>query len=217
MSYRKKIYYPESQIEKNLYTNGKEWMTIDDWKEYIGLYHKYVTGEVFTGANWNPKLSRKLVRFKNRPDDFFKYIDIKNYKISNGEKKEIIGNGVIHVSRYRAPRAIKRKPTDQELLNGSMTRYFIYKRNEPKRVFFEISEEQAKSYKKKTIGINDNLYGLIEFLWKIDGSERDIYENGILIDPGVYDTNERIILRMSKKFPILAEMITNYFEYTVYE
>ena len=153
----------------------------------------------------------------DRPDDFFKYIDIKNYKISNGEKKEIIGNGVIHVSRYRAPRAIKRKPTDQELLNGSMIRYFIYKRNEPKRVFFEISEEQAKSYKKKTIGINDNLYGLIEFLWKIDGSERDVYENGILIDPGVYETNERIILRMSKKFPILAEMITNYFEYTVYE
>ena len=42
MSYRKKIYYPESQIEKNLYTNGKEWMTIDDLKMWIELNKDYI-------------------------------------------------------------------------------------------------------------------------------------------------------------------------------
>ena len=56
----------------------------------------------------------------------------------------------------------------------------------------------------------------LEFNWKLDGPEYDIYENQILIESGVFDTNKRIVLRNSKKFPKLAEVITDFFEYTVY-
>ena len=95
--------------------------------------------------------------------------------------------------------------------------YFVYKRNEPNRVFFEISEEQSKTYNTTQSGINHNLYDMLDFKWKLDGPEYDVYENGILITSGVFDTNKRIILRHSKKFTKLADIITNFFEYTVYE
>ena len=96
MNYRNKLYYPDSQIEKNLYTQGKEWMILEDWKEHRGYYHKYITGETFTGPEWNAKTSKKLVRYRPRDEMYFKYIDTKNYIKSNVEKKEIISGGVFN-------------------------------------------------------------------------------------------------------------------------
>lgn len=217
MNRRNKLYYPDSQIEKNLYTQGKEWMILDDWQEYRGYYHRYITGETFTQPEWNAKTSKKLVRYRPRDEMYFKYIDTKNYIKSNGEKKEIIGGGVFNSNRYRAPRAVKRKTTDAELLKGVMDRYFIYKRNEPKRVMFEVSKQQTELYNANNAGINQSLYGLLEFKWKLDGPQFDVYENDLLVQPGVFDTNKRIVLRHSQKFPRLAEIITDFFEYTVYD
>lgn len=217
MNYRSKLYYPDSQVEKGLYTEGLQWMTLEDWKEYKGYYHRYITGETFTGYEWNPKTSKKLVTYKKRSDSFFEYIDKKNYIKIDGQKQEIVGGGTIHANRYRAPRAIKRKTTDKELLKGVMDRHFVYKRNEPNRVFFEISEGQSKLYYANNAGINESLYGLLDFKWKLDGPEYDVYENELLIEPGVFDTNKRIVLRHSQKFPKLAEVVTDFFEYTVYD
>ena len=217
MNYRMKIYYPDSQIDKNLYTIGKEWMTLDDWKEYTGFYHKYITGEVFTEKDWNPNSSKRLVRYRNRSNDYFKYMDLKKFKKINNEKVEIIGNSSVNFLRYKAPRVVNVKPKDDNLLDGVMTRYFIYKRNEPDRIFFEIDEKQSKLQKKPSGGINKNLYGLIEFSWKLTGPEYDVYVEGLLKEPGVVDTNKRIILRMSKKFRKLAEIVTDFRKYTVYE
>jgi hypothetical protein len=217
MNTRAKIYYPDTQIQKNLYTIGKEWMTMDDWKEYSGFYHKYVTGEVFSEKDWNPGVSKKLVRFKDRPDSYFKYADITSFMNINGRKTEIVGSKNTVFTRYSAPRSVKRQATDDDTIVGVMTRYFIYKRNEPNRVFFEIDPIQAQSYKTKKSGINSSLYGLIEFQWKLNGPEHDVYENNILMQPGVVDTNKRIILRHSKKFRKLAEIVTNYKEFTIYD
>jgi hypothetical protein len=58
---------------------------------------------------------------------------------------------------------------------------------------------------------------LIQFSWKLTGPENDVFENGILVDPGVVDTNKRIILRHSKKFRKLGEIVTNYKEFTIYD
>ncbi len=218
MNNRNKIYYPDSQIEKNLFTQGREWMLLENWSEYRGPYHRYITGETFTGADWNIKTSKKLVRYRERTETFFEYVDTKNYINKDGNKIPIISSAVFNVSRYRAPRAVKRKASDQDLAKGYMTRYFIYKRNEPNRVFFEISEEQSKTYTSSYSGINKNLYDLVEFKWKLDGPEYDVYNDaGILLESGVFDTNKRIILRNSKKFPKLADIVTDFFEYTVYQ
>lgn len=214
---RKKIYYPDSQVQKNLYTQGSEWMTIDDWVEYKGYYHRYITGETFTGPDWNVKTSKKLTPYKRRSKMFFEYIDTKNYMNYDGQKKEIISGAIFNASRYKAPRPIKRKPSDDEILSGIMTRYFVYKRNEPNRLFFEINKGQNDLHSINNVGIDQSLYGTFNFNWKLDGPEYDIYENGILLNPGVFDTNKRIVLRHSQKFPKLAEVITNFFEYTVYD
>ena len=217
MNNRLKIYYPDTQIEKNIYTAGNQWMILDNWENYVGFYHKYITGEVFTEKDWDPSKSKKLVRYKSRPESYFKYADLTSFVKINGEKVEKTTDRNTIFTRYRAPRAVKRQSNNNDFLNGVMQRYFVYKRNEPDRVFFEIDKTQAQTYNRSKSGINDKLYGLVQFPWKLDGPENDVFNNGILIEPGVVDTNKRIILRHSKKFRKLGEIVTNYKEFTIYD
>ena len=215
MAKRKKIYYPESQITKNLYTRGKEWMYLNDWKEYVGYYHQYSNGEVFTEREWDPNRSEVLIKYKERQESYFRYLDIKKYTLHQGEKYELIGPQKYFT--YSAPRSVKRLPTDIETENGLMDRYFVYKRNEPNRVMIEVDEKQTENFDRDNAGINQYLYGLVEFPWKLSGPEFDVRKNGILVDPGVVDTNIRIIERYSKKFPILKQILINPREHSKYD
>lgn len=217
MAKRRKIYYPDEQIEKNLFTSGREYMLLDNWQEYSGYYHRYLGKEVYTEKEWDPIKSKRLIRFKEGSNTYFKYLDLKQFTtLSNGDKRKIIGE-TTQFYRYRAPRVVVVKPTAKDLKKGKILRYFVYKRNEPERVFYEIDANQVKNYNSLNKGINHILYGLVNITWKVDGPEYDIYSGSILMKPGVYDTNKRIVLRNSKKFPMLAKIITNFRKYSKYD
>lgn len=215
MAFRKKIYYPDSQITKNLYTGGKEWMLLNTWQEYVGYYHRYSNGEVYTEREWDDNRSLRLTKYKENPDSYFKYLDLKNYSVYRGEKYEIVGAQKIYT--YIAPRAVKVIPNDDDISNGSMKRFFVYKRNEPNIVLFEIDESQTKNFEKNNAGINQYLYDYFTIPWKLTGPEFDVFQNGIVKMPGVVSSNQRIIDRYSKKFPILRQILNNPREHTKYD
>jgi hypothetical protein len=80
---RKKIYYPEGEIQRGLYTEGKEWM-LEDGTEYIGDYHRYITNEVFTLSSYILGLSKKLIPYLDLNLDVVnkKFVANKKGKIS---------------------------------------------------------------------------------------------------------------------------------------
>lgn len=216
MATRSKIYYSENQIQRELFTNGGEYMTLDDWKEYVGFYHRYSSGEIFTQIDWDPLRSKRLVRLKTMEESTKKYYDLQHFSIIGGNKRKIQGvTGQYYL--FDSPRAVRRKLTDKEIKDGSIIRYFVSKRNEKDRVFFEIDEGQTKFYNSDSSGMNQYLYELVSIPWKVDGPEYDIFEDGILKIPGVVSSNRRIISRFSEKFRILRKIITSPREMTVYE
>lgn len=217
MTGRKRVYYSEDQIQKNLFTNGKQWMTLDDWKEYIGPYHRYSTGEVFTEIDWMPNVSMKLVPYRKRSESYFKYADLTEFVNINGNKLPIRSSLETNIGNLRAPVYKKMPPKNEDFTRGYMKRWFAYKRNEAEKVFFEIDSEQVSTYNTKGSGVNNIMYGLLEIKWKLTGPEFDEYHNNILMNPGVVDTNSRIIEENSKKFRIFSSIIDNPREYTIYD
>lgn len=217
MTGRKRVYYSEDQIQKNLFTNGKQWMTLDDWKEYIGPYHRYSTGEVFTEIHWTPNVSMKLVPYRKRSESYFKYADLTEFVNINGNKLPIRSSLETNIGNLRAPVYKKMPPKNEDFTRGYMKRWFTYKRNEAEKVFFEIDSEQVSTYNAKGSGVNNIMYGLLEIKWKLTGPEFDEYHNNILMNPGVVDTNSRIIEENSKKFRIFSSIIDNPREYTIYD
>lgn len=217
MTGRKRAYYAENQIEKNLFTRGKEWMTLDDWQEYVGPYHKYSTGEVFTEIHWIPNVSKKLTAYRNRTKMYFKYTDLTEFVNVNGQKYKLLSSSDTNMGNLRSPVYSKLPPTQEDYTKGYMKRYFAYKRNEINTIFFEIDATQVDSYSNKFGGTNHILYGLLEIKWKLTGPEFDEYVNGILMKSGVVDTNSRIIEENSKKFRIFSSVLSNPREFTIYD
>jgi hypothetical protein len=144
-------------------------------------------------------------------------VDLVEYTTIGKNKLKIVGSDVTEMGNFRTPLPNKKQPTPSDIKRGQMHRFFIYKRNEPNRVFYEIDQDQVSTYKMKRDGINQVLYGLEEISWKLTGPEYDEYYNGILMAPGVVDTNSRIMLKMSNKFSIFTNIVNNPREYTVYD
>lgn len=218
MATRLKIYYPEDQIIRNLFTKGNEYMYMQDFKEYVGFYHRYTTGEVYSGYDWDGLRSRRLIRFRPLSESQAKYYQIKHFITdSSGDRVKVSNAYGDQYYKYRAPRYVRRKLTNQDLENGHLNRYFVFKRNEPRRVFFEISKEQSANYGTDATGINQYLYGLVVIPWKVDGPEYDILIDGILTKPGVVNTNLRIVEKYAAKYPIIKKILRDPRELTIYE
>jgi hypothetical protein len=186
MDKRKKLYYPQGQIQKGLYTQGKEWMLVDG-TEYIGDYHRYTTGEVFTRSEWLVNISKKLIPYVNLTES-----DIKN----SFEYDNLVSS---KPSKFEFAIFGKQTPTEIDYKNGFYTRYFV------KRYFQEIISELNKDNFET---VSDEFYIKTQLKWKLTGPLRDTPT-----EKGVYDTNERLVLLAEKDMEGIRNYVTNYTEY----
>ena len=187
MDKRKKSYYPEGQIQKGLYTNGKEWMLVDG-TEYIGDYHRYpTTGEVFTKSSYIRTISKKLIV----------YVDL-----AVGAKKQAFQYDNIKIGTISSLLPIryeKQNPKESDYVNGYFFRYFV------KRHFQDIISEVSKdSYSQADV----TFFTKLKLGWKLTGLLNDS-EYG----KGVYDTNRRLVLRAEQAVKGIAGYITDYTEF----
>jgi hypothetical protein len=108
-------------------------------------------------------------------------------------------------------------PNKTETAQGVMDRYFVYKRNEPNSFMVEVDKKQIDNFFTDNVGINQYLYNYLTIPWKLTGPELDVFLNGIVKISGVVSSNQRIIDRFSKKFPILRQILNNPREHTEYD
>jgi len=144
---RKKIYYPKGQVQNGLYTQGKEWM-LEDGTEYIGDYHKYTTGEVFTIATYIRNKSQKLIPYINLSVD----ANRRKFEYDNLLKSEF--EDFVFAS-YE-----KTQPTPDDYNRGSFTRYFVKRRFND--IITEVSRDTFNS-------VQDEHYTKVELAWKLTG------------------------------------------------
>jgi hypothetical protein len=188
---RNKVYYTIDEIINNLYTPGGEWM-YENGTEYIGEYHRYTSGEVYTRKNWNPTLSKKLVKLKdlNISSNFYR------------KEKENIQTTFKSIIPYN-PIVSK---TDID--NGFITRYFI--QNVTNSIITEISPEQFKEYKQNLL--DNNVYTTIELTWIIVGNLTTQNVNGAVIT-GIAETNKKTVSFYNKQMPGLNSKLANLTEF----
>ena len=69
------MYYPKSKIVENLYTSGGEYKFKVNSEEYVGYYHKFYNGKIFTGRTnkTNPKfeLEPVIAEYGNSKDKLY--------------------------------------------------------------------------------------------------------------------------------------------------
>lgn len=187
---RLKIKYSIDEIINDQYTFGGEWMT-EDSVEYIGLYHKYTTGEVYTRPTWDATISKKLVAYVDTTTAKYKYDTISN--LNNKQYKSV------------QPYKVIVKIEDYNL--GYITRYFCKKRNE--NLIIEVSELQYEDW--LNMQIDNILYNILPVKWFIAGPIDD--EFGPVTKYGVRTKNIRAIQEADRQMSGLVSYITNYLQF----
>jgi hypothetical protein len=191
MSKRFKIRYTIDEITNNLYTSGKEYMTVDN-VQYIGLYHRYSTGEIFTLSKWNASKSKKLIPYKELTDSQKSYNELKP-KIQTS---------------YSSVTPLFLEISQQNIIDGYIDRYFL--QNIVSKKIIEISKTTNDKLSKKII--DPNLYTSVELRWYITGDKFDKTENGVLIQ-GVQTKNINEIRIAARTISDISQYLNNELEY----
>ena len=189
---RQKSYYTSKEIINNLYTAGAEWQLLNG-TEYIGLYHKYTTGEVYTGSTWNPLTSVALTTYTTQP--FVK-------KIYKALKPNIKTAYKLH------PNSSQIIISESDRQRGFCFRYFIKKINET--TILEIDKQQYDAWVSNNI--DTKLYIAVKLTWYISGNIQDI-KTGNVISKGVISKNLHELQQADVTVPGMLNKIKNLTEY----
>ena len=188
---RSQVTYLAEDITNNLVTTGSQWMT-EDRQEYIGQYHSYATGEVYTRATWDALLSKKLIPYEAETTVETIYKRLKpNIK-----------------TKYQSPTNYIPIVTTEDISKGMFTRYFL--QNQVAYTFIEVDKPQFEQWQKKTI--DPILWKGVSMQWKITGNVDDTMINNA-IDLGIVSFNKNSILQANKVTPGIDMLLTNYLQF----
>lgn len=170
-------------------TTGDELMYSDTLKQYVGEYHTYKNGAVYSDPSYNPKTSKQLmplIRPLEAP------ICQTYLKLS----KKLF-------SQYRPPTQFFKILDVSEYDNGSTERYVIQKINEPRKIY-EVDFDTFKSLNTlNQPGINGFVYRSVYLEWKLVG-DMDV----------IRKLNQKAIVEAEKTVPGLATyLFTNPLEF----
>jgi hypothetical protein len=189
---RIKSYYSANEIVNNLYTSGQELMTTDN-VEYIGLYHKYTTGEVYSQPTWEKNKSVKLIKYKDQPESVIEYNKISDIEID-----------------YKSFNTYNVAITKENINTGYVDRFIIKRAND--NVFYEVNSDTYDMYTREDI--DPVLYLAVKFKWYITGNINDMRQGNILI-PGVPSNNYKELQTAEKTVPNITSYLKDLLQYYV--
>jgi hypothetical protein len=191
---RKRIYYTKAQVKEGLVTEGGEWMFTDN-VEYIGQYHTYTTGEVFSEATFVDGKSRILIP----------YVDVQSINqqneigIDTAKNFEYDNIKTLNVKKSIIPNPNQIQPTDKDIKRGWMERYFAKKVNDD--IILELTKDDYSKVGTPN-GLDSILWEKFSLRWRITGPIDEILQ-----------TNQQTIQIKSQDYPLLSTLITDFTEF----
>jgi hypothetical protein len=204
---RQRIYYTKAQITNGLKTGGGEWMYTDG-TEYIGQYHKYATGEVFSLATFVQDKSRILIPFV----DLKKLIEDNELDIDFAKNFEYDTMKPGYVPKSSIPNTHLLNINYNDIDSSFIYRYFAYKKNDGR--LLELSSNDYNNIGSPT-GLDEILWEAFKIKWKLKGPFNDILDSeGNIKEHGIIDANKRTVVLYSEKYPSIADYLTDFREFS---
>ena len=184
---RKKLFYTKNQIRENLFTIGNEFQ-LTDGTPYIGLYHRYDTGEIYTEGTWNAKSSKPLSVLITESEQ------VKTYRKNKTDIK----------TKFDSPERFFPQVTPQDIQQTYINRYFVYKINDQQVI--EINKQQYNGLNSGQL--DNNVYAGIRTVWYVAGPATTI-TTGTVSKPGVIQKNQTTINRINRAYPGFNRVVDN--------
>ena len=169
------MYYPKSQIQESLYTNGSEYMLASSKKPYKGAYFQVSNNQRFTGKNPDDKPNNLLVNIKVNVD----YGNIvepntsaywsPSYKFVQKQRGNILG------TVPSSPRQITPLPTSDDYSDGFFNRYFLY--NFKNNSTIETNKSTYTQFLSKSPSVQIDMFTPLKVFWSLTGKLDVVYKS----------------------------------------
>lgn len=187
------MYFPKSQIETNLYTNGNEYYISDPSDSYIGFYWKTSTGKFYTGKtpnatnykeifpipndnsfnNWPEyKPNQSPVNFVQYTDNFDGFINGSPHNAEDVNFYNFKTNTNV-LNTQQLPTYSPTLPTEEDYKIGEFERYFCVKRNQ--NIYLEIKEDIYNKLSSQNAQVAWQLYKPFKLSWTLTGMRDKVF------------------------------------------
>jgi hypothetical protein len=172
------MYYPQSQIKPNQYTNGDELFLKTTKQSYKGYFFEVSNGDKYTGKDTSDKPNIQLIPPPpgSNEDEFITDSDKLYININYSNAIETFPSSY-KPNLIQSPRIIPQYnpniPNQNDIKSGKYNRYFCKKTNELK--YKEISKETYTLLESKSPDIAWDLYIPQVVIWVLTGDEKKVY------------------------------------------
>lgn len=199
------MYYPQFQIQANLYTNGQELVYVKNLLPYIGSYWKTSQGQYFTGKNpedlpieeliLNLNLSPSEIGDPEALSYIFAYKDVEspgytgegNVNVTSIQTYLLAKKGKLENIYKKLPTYYYPQITNEDYKLGTITRYFVKKLNQ--NSYIEINKETHTKIFQRDSSYDYTLFIPFKIDWVLTGSSKD----------EVYNTNLSIVSNIERQ------------------
>jgi hypothetical protein len=167
------MYYPKSQIQANLYTNGNEYVIASSNEIYAGYYWKTSSGKFFTGKTPEDtpsvelKLKSKLENVSAVPNSTTTIFNSEFTTREYNSIKQIQTPSPLLLPTYYLP-----QPTEQDYQVGEFQRYFVKKTNE--LIYTEVNKDTHDKIQGNDPQWLWPLYTPFSLPWNISGDKLQV-------------------------------------------
>ncbi len=172
------MYYPKSQLQTDLYTDGDELIQTLDNSTYTGYYFIAQGNQYFSGRNPNDKPNIALTKLSSDPfiqdDDPETEVLPDTYYIIDDEYYWATNTSTIDgAAPPSSPVQLSPLPTKNQYQTGEFERYFLKKINENK--YIEVPLDEYSEYLNEEPNVNWELYTAFSLPWVISGNRNQVY------------------------------------------
>ena len=204
------MYFPPSQIETDLYTNGGQFQIASNDQPYEGYYFRTSEDKYYTGKNPNnpPNLLLKSTPDNNSadPEEQSPSSFSRNASLYTLPGAYLRNTSLNLTQPPLGPIQINPNPTSEQYELGEFQRYFTKKRNSFS--YTEISQDQFKMFNNQSSTVDFKLYLAFQIPWVISGNRNN-----------AYNVNEKTVNRVSNNLNLYGfksyfkGQFSQYFEY----
>ena len=196
------MYYPQSKILTDQYTDGTELVYESTEQYYTGAYHILSNGNIFTGRNPRDgelqKLKYKEPIFYNNATDSDEFTQL------SLNPTNTTYDGIRKRQNIQPPNAelIEPKYSEPAVRYPSFIRYFLRRTNNA--IFTEVSQIDFNAIKIRNPKYNYGIYIPFELPWTTSGND-------------IAEINQKMTLLTEKRLKVygLSKYITNYTEFSI--
>lgn len=173
------MYFPQSQIKTNLFTNGGEFVILATNENYIGSYWSTSAGKYYTKKSPQDTPYVELIKFEPLPlnnNSSISILGIQSGSIQNlNLDYETVraydlarGVDVNNPEIKLIPQYFLPTPTEKEYSLGAFTRYLCKRTNQ--NIYIEINEDTFNGLKDSNPEYLFSLYAPFSITWTLTGN-----------------------------------------------